>query len=273
MKSKIRPYERTVTSSSWLIFLIAALVVYSGLTFFSYILSGMENPPILGLWVTRFSELIGIIILFPVIISFSRLHRLNDLLSRQSPIKTLKALPDAVFMQKLADTFQRMGYTILLPDVNESSIDPSFKIINNSQVTLVQFKREVLIRSSTVKGFTEKMFTEGAERGMIVTTGLFSSSVIRRHMDDPVFFLDGITLLSVLSKHRSTCMEKYLLSDTFDRFPTRIKNDPFLKETSPVCPACGSDMRITLSKTELTYWECLKKPECDMTFEYELCHL
>ncbi|MFA6011218.1 MAG: restriction endonuclease [Desulfobacteraceae bacterium] len=273
MKLKMRPYERTVASSSWWFFLIAALVIYSGLTFFSYHLSAMEHPPVWCLWVTRFSELIGIVILFPIVLSFRRSQKLNGLLSRQSPIKTLKALPEAVFLQKLADTIQRMGYTTLLPDVTGSATDPSFKIINNSQVTLVHFKREALIRSSTVKGFTEKMFTEGAERGILVTTGLFSNSVLRRRMDDPVFFLDGITLLSLLSKHRSTCMEKNSFSDTFDRFPNRIKDDPFLKETSPVCPACGADMGITLSKTEITYWECVQKPECDMTLEYELCPL
>lgn len=272
MKLKMRPEERTVTSSSWF-FLIATLVIYSGLTFFSYHLSTMENPPVWCLWVTRFSELIGIVILFPIVLSFRRSHKLNDLLSRQSPIKTLKALPEAVFLQKLADTFQRMGYTTLFPDMTGSATGPSFKIINNSQVTLVHFKREALIRSSTVKGFTEKMFTEGAERGMLVTTGLFSNSVLRRRMDDPVFFVDGITLLSVLSRHRSTCMEKSSFSDTLDRFPIRFKDEPFLNETSPVCPACGSDMRITLSKTEMTYWECVQKPECDMTLEYELCHL
>lgn len=269
----MRPYERTVASSSWWFFLITALVVYSGLTVFSYHLSGMENPPALGLWITRFSELIGLAVLSPIVLSFRKSHKLNDLLSRQSPIKTLKALPDAVFVQTLADTFQRMGYTILLADMKDSSIAPVFKIVNNSQVTLVFFKREAIIRSSTVKQFTEKMFTDGAERGMIVTTGLFSSSALKHRIDDPVFFLDGITLLSVLSRHRIACMEKSFFSDTFDRFPTRIKDDPFLKETSPVCPACGSDMQITLSKTELTYWECLQKPECDMTLEYELCPL
>lgn len=273
MKLKMRPDGRTVTSSSWWFFLIAALVIYSGLTFFSYHLSGMEHPPLWCLWVTRYPELIGIVILFPIVLSFRRSHKLNDLLSRQSPIKILKALPEAVFLQKLADTFQRMGYTTLIPDMTGSATDPSFKIINNSQVTLVHFKREGLIRSATVKGFTEKMFTEGAERGMIVTTGLFSNSALKRRLEDPVFFLDGITLLSLLSNHRSTCMKKNSFSDTFDRFSTRIKDDPFLKGTSPVCPACGADMRITLSKTEMTYWECVQKPECDMTLEYELCSL
>jgi hypothetical protein len=273
MKSKIRPYERTVASSSWWFFLIAALAVYSGLTVFSYQLSGMDNPPVLGLWVTRFSELIGFVILVPIVLSYRKTHRLSNLLSRQSPIKTLKDLPEAVFLQKLADTFQQMGYTILLPDMKEPSINPMFKIVNNSLVTLVHFTKEALIRSSTVNQFTEKMITEGAEQGMIVTTGLFSSSALKHRMDDPVIFIDGITLLSVLSSHRSTCMEKSSFSDTFDRFPTRIKDEPFFKETSPVCPACGSDMQITLSKTELTYWECLQRPECDVTLEYELCPL
>lgn len=271
MKLKMRPSERDVSSSSWWIFLIAALVTYGGLTLFSYHLSAMEHPPAWCLWGTRFSELIVLVILFPIFLSFRRSYKLITLLSRQSPIKTLKTLPQAVFMQKLADTFQRMGYTTLLPDMTGSATDSSFKIINNYQVILVYYRRDALIRNSTVKSFTEKMFTEGAERGMLVTTGLFSNSVLRRPMDDSVFFIDGITLLYLFSKHRSTCMEKKSFSDIFAHYPKRTQNDPFLKETSPVCPACGSDMKITLSKKQMTFWECLRKPECDMTLEYEFC--
>lgn len=277
MKSKMRPYKRSVSSSPWWFFLGAALVVYSGLTFFSYHLSSMENPPVWGLWVTSFSELIGLAILFPIALFFRASKNDIERLARQEAITALNAIPKHDFAKKLAETFQRMGYTVLFPDVTARPLVYSFKIIHNSQVTFVFFDRSSSTRLETARFFLENMFTEGAERGMFVTTGLFSKAALKHFMSEPVLLIDGITLLSIFSKHRSTCVEKNTFSDTFDSFPSQVKADPFLKETSPLCPACGSDMRIilagTLKKQCPTYWECAQKPECGMTLDYELCPL
>lgn len=279
MKSKLRPFSNSSRIVPMWFFPVVSLAVYAGLAVFSNKLEGMTAPPEWGLWLTSYSELIAAALLTPMALYLRKSPDIREILAAQAAIKTLNSLPAKRFNKKLSDTFYRMGYTVITsdahPDIPLCDADECFKIITNTKVTLVMLHRNSLTGLPTVKLFLEKMYTGGAESGMILTTGLFTKPALKFAKSEPVVLLDGFAILSLLSKHRKTCEDNYNLSDTYDPFPVSVKGEPYLKEISPVCPACGSEMRISVtgfSKSGFcTYWACTQRPECNMTLDYELC--
>ena len=275
MESKLKPYENSGSSRRLILFFVAALAVYGVLGFYSHSISAMAEPSFRALPIARFPELIGLAFLVPVIFSMRKSGRPHEILAHQDAIRDLNDLPDDSFHDKIIETFQRMGYTLLVPDHPEPQAGHTFKIINNSQVTLVLVKRDKLFGAADVLSFMENLFTEGAERGMLITTGLFTRSALKHAMTAPMILIDGIALLSILSKHRSTCCGGADLSDVTDAAPSLVESPPFFMEASPECPACGSDMHLTLPKSmnghRGAHWACSGRPRCAMTLSYELC--
>jgi restriction system protein len=168
-----------------------------------------------------------------------------------------------------------MGYTTLVTDPGNSMHHTSFKISYDGKITFVSLSRERKIGRNHVESLMERMVTEGAESGMIITTGLFTKNAIRFAISCQIELVDGFSLLSLFSCHRSSWEDKWNISDTLYSFPLPSKDDLLMKEISPKCPKCGSGMRIrvysSLRKPPVTFWKCSRHPACDAVMDYELC--
>lgn len=237
-----------------------ALVLFSGLTWPPH--HAPRGSWISG-WLFLLTALTGLVSLGLYV---KKTRHLLSVVEHEPALRTMNALSDHDFFQSINGAFQRMGYTLLFSENTDSRSVRSFRFVRNSQVTLVFLTRKKRLGSKDIRHVMTCLFTEGAERGMIVSTGLYTRGAQRLARTGPVILIDGVASLSLLSRHRSSALLESRLSD-----PHPVYGEPFLMDASPLCPDCGSDMRLVPAGMERgsskTSWFC---QECATALAYEL---
>lgn len=263
MTEKLNPQTISFSFVPGLPLATVALVLFSGLTWPS------PSTP------HRFWFFGGLFFLMALayLVSFGlfvkKSRHLQSVVDREPALKALNALGDREFFQTVVGAFRRMGYTLLDPEKPDRESVRSFRFVSNSRVTLVLLTRKKSMGSRDIRQFMTGLLTEGAERGMVIGTGLFTRGALRLARTGPVVLIDGVATLSLVSRHRGPLQREPGLWDQ-DLYP--VNGEPFLDESSPFCPDCGSDMRLVPAgisrQTFTTRWIC-RKSGCTASLAYE----
>lgn len=263
----------TLSNFRWWVSCIAAVVVYIFMKYvISYVLSvyyiPTDKPDIhnfldYGIYrgVADFSSMLAPIIAFALLIgapiSFIKSKRKKQLLEKQKNINTLHSLRWDEFEELVGEAFRRQGYSVK-ENSKKGQPDGGIDLIlkQNGELTLVQCKhwkaRQVGVK--IVRELYGVMASEHADKGILVTSGLFTPDAKAFAANKPIEMIDGKQLLSLIGKVR----KDHTISETsFD---------------SEICPVCGSEMVLRIAKKGKNpgkqFWGCSRFPKCRGTKSY-----
>nr|MBA3239875.1 restriction endonuclease [Acidobacteriota bacterium] len=116
-------------------------------------------------------------------------------------VEALCQMPPREFEEWFADLLMNLGYekVTLTPSSNDEGIDVLAE--HKGMKVAVQCKRwKKNVGSPTVQNFLGAMQHAGALRGMLITTGSFSTSAIKMSADHPIELVDRADLTDLIQK-------------------------------------------------------------------------
>jgi len=213
---------------------------------------------------------IALALLIAAPISFINSRRKKQLVEKQKNLNTLYSLQWDEFEELVGDVFRRQGYFVK-ENSNKGQPDGGIDLVlkKDAEITLVQCKhwkaRQVGVR--VVRELYGVMASENADRGILITSGLFTPDAKAFAANKPIEMIDGkqlFTLIKTVQKNRTISVQKErTISDT--SFHSKISCE--------ICPKCGSEMVFRTAKKGINagkqFWGCSKFPKCRGTKSYQ----
>ncbi len=178
----------------------------------------------------------------------------RKLLNQQDSIDSLRALPWREFEQLVGEAFRRQGFEV--EETGGGGADGGVDLVlrGHGETALVQCKqwREQQVGVDKVRELFGVVTAEGANRGILVTSGSFTNDAKSFKVGKPLTLVDGPTLTQ-------------LVRDVQPAFP--IANAP--TPASKACPRCGSPMVLRTARRGAnaggSFYGCSRYPECKGT--------
>lgn len=178
------------------------------------------------------------------------LHGPMTMTPRQS---VLQSMSWQQFVRLVGEAFRRKGYSIVEKGERTSRID--FVLKKSGQTCLVNCKqwRAFRVGVNAVHEMYGVMADKGAQRGIIVTGGVFTDEAMALAKAGPIELIDG-KALRALTRGVSV--------------PARVFRDPLsiLTRGAPYCPECqGRMVKKRASKGShagKAVWRCVRYPDC-----------
>lgn len=186
--------------------------------------------------------------------------RREQLLKQNTDLASIKQLPWKEFERFIAALFQRRGY-----NVNETGNEGpdggvDLRLNRDGEMTLVQCKRWNVFKVGVepVRELLGVMAAEGAERGILVSTGTYTNAALRFAKGQPLELIDGTKLTEMI------CTLKHAKADpaTMEATTVTASSAPF----RPHCPKCNGIMDLKKARkgknAGKNFWGCSRFPTC-----------
>ena len=181
--------------------------------------------------------------------AFNAYYR-RRLLDGQTGLETLRALSWQDFERLVGESYRRQGYVV--EEVGGAAPDGGIDLVLHRQdgKVIVQCKRwkSAQVGVSLIREFYGVTVAENVERGIFVTTGVFTPDATEFARGKPLELVDGAQLAK-------------LVQGLQPRAPSKE-----LEATVPACPKCGGEMVQRLAKRGAkagqAFWGCRNYPQC-----------
>ena len=181
--------------------------------------------------------------------AFNAYYR-RRLLDGQTGLETLRALSWQDFERLVGESYRRQGYVV--EEVGGAAPDGGIDLVLHRQdgKVIVQCKRwkSAQVGISLIREFYGVTVAEKVERGIFVTTGVFTPDATEFARGKPLELVDGAQLAK-------------LVQGLQPRAPNKE-----LEATVPACPKCGGEMVQRLAKRGAgagqAFWGCRNFPQC-----------
>jgi restriction system protein len=134
------------------------------------------------------------------------------------------------------------------------------RLRRQGETTLVQCKRWKVFKVGVrpIREFFGVMTSEGVDRGIFVSSGIYTNEALRFAEGKPLELIDGAQFAEMAKAFQSHRLSKEATSSA-----------PVLADITPErpkCPTCGNGMVLRRSKTGKTigqeFWGCSRFPKC-----------
>lgn len=227
-----------------------------------FITGGMSKDAVQSAMQTLFKFTFnGLAILCLLAAGFSALQGMSrrKLLDNQAGIQSILSLSWREFEQLVGEAFRRQGYDVAETGGGGADGGVDLVLLGHGETVLVQCKRwrERQVGVDKVRELFGVVTAEGANRGILVTSGNFTNDAQSFKVGKPLTLVDGPALAE-------------LVRDVQKSTPTtapKPANTP--PATQPACPLCGNPMILRTAKRGAnagsSFYGCTKYPACKGT--------
>lgn len=164
------------------------------------------------------------------------------------------------FENLVGEIFRARGY--LVENVGGGGADGGIdlRLRREGEITLVQCKRWKVFKVGVkpIREFFGVMASEGVDRGIFVSSGIYTNEAVRFAEGKPLELIDGAQLAEMAKDFQ-----------TYGRLQEVTLSPTTLGDTTPerpACPACGKPMVFRRAKTGKNvgqeFWGCSRFPQC-----------
>jgi len=237
----------------WQVGAVLAFLCYPG----ALIIAGFmaSNPILKGLAsvVLLLWPLFSILCGLAALKSFIRERKTRNLFKQNQSIGRIRSITWRQFESYVGEAFRQKGYFVVeTPDGPDGGVDLVLR--KDGEKTYVQCKhwKAYKVGVEKVRALLGSMTAGGADHGVLVTTGHFTSSAIRFGQQHGIKLVNGKDLEYMI---RISPEENVLISE-----PIEVEMD---------CPICKSAMIKRMAKKGKNagqqFWGCSKFPACKGT--------
>lgn len=186
------------------------------------------------------------------------------LLDSQTGLNSIRALHWAEFEQLVGEAFRRQGYEV--DHTGTASGDGGVDLVlrRQGEVTLVQCKQWKVYRVGVrpVRELLGVVAAQGADRGILITSGRFTVEAEQFADGNPIELIDGFVLAKLIA---SVQQASAVASDARTTATRRSVPVPSGSQ-SPACPLCGKPMVSRTARKGVNagsrFWGCPTYPAC-----------
>jgi restriction system protein len=180
----------------------------------------------------------------------------RNMLDRQTGIETLRALTWREFEQLVGEAYRRQGYDV--EETGGGGADGGIDIVlrGHGETALVQCKqwRERQVGVDKVRELFGVVTAEGANRGILVTSGNFTNDAQSFKVGKPLTLVDGPALARLV-------LDVQAAGRPAAAAPARA-----YAPSEPDCPKCGSPMVLRTARRGTNagsqFYGCSRYPQC-----------
>lgn len=206
----------------------------------------------------------GILIVISVARNYIKRHNLQMTADNARTSKDLLRLSPKEFEDMVVEYYLTTGNKAKRTGtIGDHGVDV---VVNtaNGEKWVIQCKRwRGNVGEPIIRDFHGVMQHEKADKGVIITTGYFTSQAREWSRGKPLTLIEGDEFLYLLKKARK---QPLLMTTDNDR---KLVGE----EKAPLCPKCGREMVIRISKQGTNignkFWGCPGFPNCRGTIDYE----
>ena len=240
----------------WWISILLAIISYLTIHYFAV----MDIPHItgssqMGAFVVKqlmkslavvFQYVIPFAFILGAIISAVRQWKKKSLFEKQTNLDSIKQLGWQAFELLISEAYRRKGYQVTdTKDGPDGGIDIILK--KDGKETLVQCKhwKAQKVGVKEVRELNGIVAARGADKGILVTSGTFTTEAGDFSENTSIDLIDGESLVSLIPD---------------------IKTQNVQSEAKPLCPRCKSDMVLRTARKGTNagnrFWGCSTFPKC-----------
>lgn len=229
--------------------------VFSAISFENIVINSFaKTAPFLG-------KLFALLFLIGGILSAFQTWFKRRRLESQTGIETIRLLDWKAFEELVAEAFRRKGYRVQDNSMQGPDGGVDLRLRKEDELVLVQCKqwRTNRVGVKIVRELYGVMAGEGAAKGIVVTSGSFTSEAKAFANEKPLELLEGPELFFLIQEVQKN-----------------MKSGSVLKQEKegPSCPKCGEKMVVRTARQGASaghqFWGCSSFPNCKGTREYQL---
>lgn len=202
---------------------------------------------------------LAILALIAAVVSAIQSLSRRKLLDRQSGMDSLRSLSWLEFERLVGEAYRRQGYDV--EETGGGGADGGVDLVlrGHGETVLVQCKqwRERQVGVDKVRELFGVVTAEGANRGILVTSGKFTNDAQSFKVGKPLVLVDGPALAELVHDVQSA-------RQPLAPVPVRPS-----APASLACPRCGSPMALRIAKRGAnagsSFYGCTKYPACKGT--------
>ncbi len=171
-------------------------------------------------------------------------------------VEDLRRLSPTEFEQMVVELFTEEGHKARRTGaIGDHGVDVEVQA-SSGEKWVVQCKRwRGSVGEPVIRDFHGVMQHEKADRGIVITTGIFTPQAKEWTRGKPLSLMEGDEFLSLLKKARGT------------HRPVTSAAAITSEATPPLCPKCGSQMVVRIAKQGPNiggkFWGCPNYPRCN----------
>ena len=185
---------------------------------------------------------------------------------RQSGAQSIDALDWREFESLLAEAFRRQGFVVEHSGSSAPDGGVDHRLVKAGATTLVQCKhwRRRQVGVQIVRELLGVVTSEGAQSGIVVTSGRFTPDAIAFAARNPIRLIDGGELVRMIGEVQTSGRIARPSENPSDRHQQPASADGAF--TEPKCPRCGATMIRRVAKTGphagSPFFGCSRYPAC-----------
>ncbi len=245
---------RTATLAPWWLHLVIAAISFIAIRYWS---TSFKDSGQLVRFAVGAASLYAYLFpaTFVLMAALSAYHawRKGELLDSQTSIDTIRSLSWKDFEFLVSEAYRRKGYAVEERGAGGPDGGVDLVLRKDNLKTFVQCKqwRDERVGVSIVRELFGVMAAEGANRGIIVTSGGYTPDAMDFARGNPLELIDGSRLVRLISDVRRNTGKQ--LGQSVDM----------------QCPQCGSSMILRTAKHGKNFgnqfWGCSQFPQCRAT--------
>jgi len=199
----------------------------------------------------------ALLFLCPTPFAYFNSRKKKQNLDKQTGIHSIRLLDWKRFEELLGEAFRRQGYSVMENSYAGPDGGVDLRLQKDEEKALVQCKhwRTAKVDVRVVRELYGLMAAEGANKGIVVTSGKFTSDAVAFARGKAVDLIDGAKLVALVGSVQKI---------------SAPQPDLFSRDTGKcLCPSCGKEMVMRISKKGANaggrFWGCSGFPRCRET--------
>jgi restriction system protein len=217
-----------------------------------------------------FLDALAVVSLIAAAFSAVRQLKRRKLLDRQNGLQSLRSLSWREFEQLVGEAYRRQGYDV--EETGGGGADGGIDLVlrGHGETVLVQCKqwRVQQVGVEKVRELFGVLHSEGADRGILVTSGTFTREAQSFKVGKPLVLVDGPALAALVRGVRSPAATAPTVQPSHrPPVPPPPSNRPSAQPSDPLtCPKCGAPMTLRTAKrgnnAGNSFYGCTRYPDC-----------
>lgn len=193
-------------------------------------------------------------------------HRQQAAFLRQNiNIAWLNSLSWQDFERQIAEVYRQQGYQVQETGGGGSDGGVDLILTRNGEKTFVQCKqwRKFKVGVKPVRELYGVMAAEGAHRGILITSGIFTDEALRFAVEKSLELIDGSQCARMVKQFQHVVGDGRAGEVFRDE---GVPSGEIATPSRPVCPVCGSSMVLRRARRGAhagnEFWGCSRYPKC-----------
>ena len=215
----------------------------------------------------------GIFVIIGLALPFIK-QKNKELIARATDLPAIRRMSWQQFEVLVGEAFRRQGYIVVEAGGSKPDGGVDLVLHRRSEKIIVQCKhwQTQPVGVAFIRELRGVVAREKAKRGIFVTSSSYTSEALHEAKGQPLELIDGPELLKLIQGVQiGTTNSQQRASAVPASVPAGLVNQAQAAsaENKPLCPNCGSPMRIKLARQGPTagneFWGCSAYPDCKGT--------